>query len=190
MIQFLTDLIRNVLYKETIASVSVEKTDEILEKLKVVEVRYQAKELTLPKDVKLSTDFYVEVAPGVLDRILEGPNDIKFPFEEPLRDVIKNLDFSEATMVVVRSMEKGKFEPHFHRVKETIIPVIGSYKGLIESGEVWRIEKGDWVVIPVDREYSFKAGDYQVIPAGYIHRYDIDKVGPDGYMYSIIKLHN
>ena len=161
---------RTIFRGETAAKEGIAITDNILQRMQVVEVEYDAKELTLPPHVKLSTEFYVEVAPGVLDRILEGPNDIKYKFEEPFREQIAKVDFGEGTQVIVRSAKGGHFVPHWHRRKEIIRALSGSYYGWVGSDE------------------TFGPGDIQVIPARKVHRYDIASVGPDGYQYSIITL--
>lgn len=166
--------------------------DGILEKMRRLDVMYTAKELKLPDHVKLSTEFYVEVAPGVLDRILEGPNDIKYSFEKPFANIISRVNFSKKTVVIVRSVEQGKFPPHWHSFHEEIICLSGGYRGLCEPGYVIRVDdsSGDSkrVKSQVDKDYVFRPGDHQIIPPGptHVHRYDIEEVGPDGHQYSII----
>ena len=100
--------------------------------------------------LSIPTDKYLQVAPGVFDRALEGPTDIKFDFEEPYRDIIARLNFHDCHVVFVKFEQDGEFVKHYHLTDEIIHYLQGTVRGGIH-GEV------------------FNEGDKQIIPAMTIH---------------------
>ena len=98
----------------------------------------------------IPTGKYLQVAPGVYDRALTGPNDIKFDFEKPYKEKIQKMDFDNCHVIFVRFIDNGRFSKHYHKTDE----IIHYLEGIVRGGLNGTI---------------FKAGDKQVIPAMTIH---------------------
>ena len=100
--------------------------------------------------LSIPTDEYLQVAPGVFDRALTGPDDIKFDFEKPYSEAIKKMNFKDCYVVFVKFANNGNFSKHYHQTEEIIHYLEGIVRGGI-AGEI------------------YKAGDKQIIPAMTIH---------------------
>jgi len=174
------ELFRNLFRGETVAQPGLRASKQVLHEMKVFEVSYDAEEVTYDI-VKLSTDQYTEVAPGVLDRILEGKQDIKFDFEKPYQDQIARLNFEIGDQILVRSARNGFFKKHKHPFSEAFEIFAGTTKMFLTDYHVWRREDGQLTKLEVSDDYCCQPGDIVIIPPGMGHFYDIQTTGPDGW---------
>lgn len=174
------ELLRNLLKGETAARPGLETSRDVLQQMRVFEVSYDAEEVEYDL-VKLSKDEYVEVAPGILDRILEGPHDIKYDFEKPYQEQIANLNFSIGDQILVRSARNGFFKKHKHPFAEAFTIFSGTTKMFLTDYHVWRKVNRQMVKIAVPENYCCQPGDIVIIPPGTGHYYDIQSTGPGGW---------
>lgn len=98
----------------------------------------------------IPSDKYLQVAPGVWDRALTGPDDIKFDFEEPYKDSIATMDFDLYHVLFCKFAENGNFSKHYHLTDE----IIKYLKGIVVG------DLGN---------KTYKTGDTQFIPAMVVH---------------------
>lgn len=109
--------------------------------------------------ISIPSDRYIEVARGVFDRVIEGPDDIKFEHEEHWKDYIKKADFDNYINLFVKFKEGGSFKPHYHPVVEIIKCLQGAYIGTVQrtlfnAGETQFVEAYEVHIFePVDDGY-------------------------------------
>lgn len=87
--------------------------------------------------ISLSSENYVEVAPGICQRVITGPDDIKFQTELNFSEEIRQRDFLNKLVIFVRFIHGDALKPHFHMSEQRITCLAGSYIGTLD-GEVFR----------------------------------------------------
>lgn len=83
--------------------------------------------------ISLSSDSYVEVAPGIFQRVLTEPDDIKFDTERPFQQDIRRSDFESNLVIFVRFTHGNAMKPHYHMTLQRIRCLAGSYVGTIDG---------------------------------------------------------
>jgi hypothetical protein len=91
----------------------------------------------------LNYNDYIEASSGskVFIRLAEGPDDIKFEFEEPFRPILNKIWNDDDTIILVKGKSGSYFPVHLHKENESLIIVKGSaYEKIsnltINEGEV------------------------------------------------------
>ncbi len=102
--------------------------------------------------VSLSSDNYMEIAPGIYARVITGPKDMKYSDDGEFANAIRQANFSANLVIFVRFLHGDALKPHFHNTRQKIHCLAGSYIGTLK-GQV------------------FSAGDVQDIPARHIHMF-------------------
>lgn len=100
--------------------------------------------------ISLSSQGYVEVAPGIYQRVLTHRGDLKFDDEKPFEADIRKADFDSNLVIFCRFLNGNALKPHYHMTEQRIQCLAGSYVGTMD-GDV------------------FHAGQVQVIPPKQIH---------------------
>jgi quercetin dioxygenase-like cupin family protein len=105
--------------------------------------------------VSIPNNQYVEVAKGVFDRVISGPDDIRFDFEKKYAKSVRALDFDKYIVIFVRFDWNANFPPHWHRKEERIYCLEGSYIGTIPEEKIFR--SGDVQIVPPKVIHVFRA---------------------------------
>jgi hypothetical protein len=126
--------------------------------------------------ISLRTDQYTEVAKNIFDRVLTGPNDVRFDHEGRFKKQIQRMNFDDAHVVFVTWGKGAEFKEHFHRQMEVVYCLAGSYISLYPK----KIDVGQWDV----GKHSFKKGQKQILPPLTIHTFESDEPG-----YALIELY-
>lgn len=111
---------------------AIEETIEKLRQLRSVDVRT----IDIDKLVLRQTS-YVEVFPGVRDRLLTGRNDILFPHEELARHFVQRLVFSDSKKHIICSVDAEVDSGwHRHPQDEEITVITGKCVILLDGREI------------------------------------------------------
>ena len=106
--------------------------------------------------ISIPSTNYIEVADGVHDRRVEHKEDIKFPWEEQMKELLETMDFENLYIIFVKFDKGSYFRPHYHLTDETITLVEGSY---------------------ISNKSMYTKGDTQHVPAEQIHDWETVESG-------------
>ncbi|MBK8506161.1 MAG: helix-turn-helix domain-containing protein [Saprospiraceae bacterium] len=92
------------------------------------------------RSIEISSDYYEEISPGVLDRILKDPDHLLFEWEDVCIPYFDQLDFDQDRIILNRSRKGSFFPRHYHVEEETLYCVRGSFsenlsKRIVTPGE-------------------------------------------------------
>jgi len=107
----------------------------------------------------IPTDSYVTSPTGAMLRIVQHKDDIIKEVEEPIRDVLKKIDFDASTVICVLSKAGDFFAKHYHEQQEELYIIRGAMDSLLIAKH------------SPEGRIKFREGDYIKIPPLQVHAY-------------------
>lgn len=83
--------------------------------------------------VEIPSDRYVDLAPGISDRMMTAPDNLVYSWEEIFTPIALQLDFSKQKVILNRSAKNASFIRHYHPEKETLYCVQGKFRELLSN---------------------------------------------------------
>jgi|GEM_PF-5382227 len=83
--------------------------------------------------INIPNDTYLEIGPGVHDRLIISKEDIKLDWEQVFVPFLQDIDFGKNKVILNRSFNGSLFPKHYHAEVEHIICAKGKFKELIQG---------------------------------------------------------
>ncbi len=86
--------------------------------------------------IDIPTDHYIEIGPGIVDRLVEHPEDLRFDWEEIFAPYMQQFDFDKQRVIFNRSAAGAKFPLHYHVEHEVLICVKGAFRETVGQQDI------------------------------------------------------
>ncbi len=83
--------------------------------------------------VEIPSDRYVELSPGISNRLMISAQDFLYGWEKIFEPIALQLDFERQKVILNRSAKTGYFSRHYHPEKETLYCVQGAFREVVSN---------------------------------------------------------